>query len=175
MAMIVRTVDREFNPVDLHRMNPARYPHLLKSTAQGRYDILFAFPGASLVLDSDGKLTVPDAVNASDNDFLATFDNWWMMCRTAVREDGNLPFTGGWFVYLGYELAAQIETCLHLPAADDLLPTAITTRFMTAVIIDHDADTAFIIGEAGQEDTVAAIMADILSLPATADSTDTRA
>jgi anthranilate synthase component 1 len=173
MATIFQAVEKAFNPVDLHRMNPARYPHLLKSTAQGRYDILFAFPGTSLVLESNGKLTVPAGVSASGNDFLATFDDWWMMCRTAVREDGNIPFTGGWFVYLGYELAAQIETCLRLPAADDLLPAAMATRFMTAVIFDHAAGTTTIVAEAGQDDTVTAIMADILSLPVTAASMDT--
>jgi anthranilate synthase component 1 len=95
------------------------------------------------------------------------------MCRTAVREDGNIPFTGGWFVYLGYELVAQIETCLRLPAADDLLPAAMATRFMTAVIFDHAAGTTTIVAEAGQDDTVTAIMADILSLPVTAASMDT--
>ena len=172
MATIVRAVDKTFNPVDLHRMNPARYPHLLKSTAQGRYDILFAFPGASLVLGSHGKLTVPDAVTPSENDFLATFDNWWEKHRTAVSEKGSTPFTGGWFVYLGYELVAQIETCLHLPSADDLLPTAIATRFMTAVIIDHETGLTRIIGEAGQDETVAAIAADILALPPAGNSTD---
>jgi anthranilate synthase component 1 len=170
MATIVRVVDKVFNPVDLHRMNPARYPHLLKSTAQGRYDILFAFPGTSLVLDSNGKLTIPDAVSASDNDFLATFDNWWTTCRTAIRENANIPFSGGWFVYLGYELAEQIETCLQLPPADDLLPTAIATRFMTAVIVDHETGVTRIIGEAGQDEAVNAIAADILAVQVVANS-----
>ena len=45
----------------LHRLNPARYPFLLQSTAVstdlGRYDILFAFPGDSLVLDEPGQLS----------------------------------------------------------------------------------------------------------------------
>jgi anthranilate synthase component 1 len=143
MATIVRAVDKNFNPVDLHRMNPSRYPHL----------------------GSNGKLTVPAAVSPSGNDFLATFDNWWEKHRTAVSEKGGTPFTGGWFVYLGYELVAQIETCLHLPSADDLLPTAIATRFMTAVIIDHETGLTRIIGEAGQDETVAAIAADIHALP----------
>lgn len=172
MAMIVRAVDKAFNPVDLHRMNPARYPHLLKSTAQGRYDILFAFPGDSLKLGANGSLAVPAGVCPSDNDFLATFDSWWRDQPTAVCEQAGTPFAGGWFVYLGYELAAQIETCLLLPSADDLLPTAIATRFMTAVILDHETGEARVIGEAGQEENVAAIAADILALPAAGNSTD---
>jgi len=172
MASIVRTVDKAFNPVDLHRMNPARYPHLLKSTAQGRYDILFAFPGASLTLDSNGRLTVPDTVSPAENDFLATFDNWWERHRTAAAEKGRLPFAGGWFVYLGYELVAQIETCLRLPLADKLLPTAIATRFKTAVIVDHETGVAHIIGEAGQDEIVTAIAIDIEVLTPAGNSAD---
>jgi anthranilate synthase component 1 len=167
-AAIVRTLDSTINPVDLHRLNPSRYPHLLKSTAQGRYDILFAFPGASLVLDAEGSLTAPDTVAASGNDFLRTFDSWWDTDRLAASADEVLPFSGGWFVYLGYELVAQIETSLRLPAADNLLPTAIATRFATAVIVDHESGISCIVGEAGEDDAVAAIAADIAALPAAA-------
>ncbi|MDH3935117.1 MAG: hypothetical protein OEU62_08115, partial [Gammaproteobacteria bacterium] len=87
MTAIVKTVDSSFNPVDLHRLNPHRYPHLLKSTAQGRYDILFAFPGASLVLDADGNLTVPETVTPCGNDFLKTFDSWWKQNQFASPGD----------------------------------------------------------------------------------------
>jgi anthranilate synthase component 1 len=153
-------------------MNPARYPHLLKSTAPGRYDILFAFPGASLVLGSDGKLTAPAAVSLSGNDFLATFDNWWEKHRAAVSDKGGMPFAGGWFVYLGYELVAQIETCLRLPLADKLLPTAVATRFKTAVMVDHETGMTRIIGEAGQDETVAAIATDIEALTPAGNSTN---
>ena len=172
MATIVRTVAKTLDPADLHRMNPDRYPHLLKSSAQGRYDILFAFPGASLVLDPEGKLAVPGAVSPSENDFLATFDNWWKKNRTAAPEKVTTPFAGGWFVYLGYELAAQIETCLRLPPADKLLPTAIATRFRTAVVVDHETGMTRIVGEAGQEETVAAIAVDIAALTVARNSVD---
>ena len=49
----------------LHRLDPSRYPFLLQSTAVsadlGRYDILFAFPRDSLVLDEPGSLSGPQA------------------------------------------------------------------------------------------------------------------
>ena len=170
MAAIVKAVDSTFNPVDLYRLNPHRYPHLLKSTAQGRYDILFAFPGASLVLDADGNLIAPATVTPCGNDFLKTFDSWWKQNQFASPNDGTLPFSGGWFVYLGYELVAQIETCLQLPAADSLLPTAIATRFATAVIVDHETDITRIVGEAGAAEAVQAIAADINMLPVAGDS-----
>ena len=169
MTVIVRPVDSALNLADLHRLNPRRYPHLLKSTAQGRYDILFAFPGESLLLDADANLRVPQKVLPCANDFLQTFDGWWRNIRGASITDESLPFSGGWFVYLGYELVAQIETCLQLPGADKLLPTAFATRFATAVIVDHETGMARIVGEAGEDNAVSAIAADISSLPVAAD------
>ena len=64
-------------PVDLralHKIAPDRYPFLLQSTAPessiGRYDILFAFPGESLALDSDGVLHfwVPSTTGGAENE-----------------------------------------------------------------------------------------------------------
>ena len=168
MPVIVRSVGSAVNPVDLHRLNPHRYPHLLQSTAQGRYDILFAFPGASLLLDADGKLDTPATVDACSSDFLECFDSWWRSEQLASGVNQALPFSGGWFVYLGYELVAQIESCLQLPAADKLLPTAVATRFATAVIVDHEAGTTCIVGEEGEDEAVRCIAADIDTLPISA-------
>ncbi len=48
-----------------------------------------------------------------------------------------MPFRGGWFVYLGYELAAQVESRLaHMPR-DSALPVARFTRIPAAIIRDH--------------------------------------
>ncbi|MDH5622291.1 MAG: aminodeoxychorismate synthase, component I, partial [Gammaproteobacteria bacterium] len=51
-------------PDELRRLNqtfPSRYPFLLQSTARGgelgRFDILFAHPGDSVVLNADRSLT----------------------------------------------------------------------------------------------------------------------
>jgi len=169
MAAIVKAIDHAFNPVDLHRLNPARYPHLLKSTARGRYDILFAFPGDSLVLGTDGSLVAPETVPPCGNDFLKTFDSWWSQNECVSSTDETLPFSGGWFVYLGYELVAQIETCLQLPASETLMPTAIATRFATAVVVDHETGSTRIVGEAGEAEAVRTIAADINRLPVAGD------
>ena len=127
-------------PVDLlglHRLSPERYPFLLQSTVArqplGRYDILFACPGESLELHGSGKLSGSHAEGASG--FLAALDDWWRDDRVAGRLP-DLPFHGGWFLYLGYELAAEIETVLHLPP-DPVLPTAFAVRCPAAVIHDH--------------------------------------
>ncbi|MDD3609771.1 MAG: hypothetical protein PHI49_08450, partial [Halothiobacillaceae bacterium] len=66
----------------LHRAHPERYPHLLESAASGphgRFDILFALPGASLTLWPDGRLD--GALSVPGRDFLSHFDA--QVARTA--------------------------------------------------------------------------------------------
>jgi anthranilate synthase component 1 len=154
-----------FDLIDLHASNPARYPQLLQSTAHGRFDILFAFPGATLRLDPSGTLSGPQQVESGDGDFLAALDRWWSSLSVAGSAPEDLPFTGGWFVYLGYELAAQIEPCLHLPPAGTVLPVAVATRFATAIVRDHEKHTTVIVTEPGCHERIAVIESDILALP----------
>jgi 4-amino-4-deoxychorismate synthase (2-amino-4-deoxychorismate-forming) component I len=154
-----------FDLIDLHAHNPARYPQLLQSTAHGRFDILFAFPGETLRLDSSGVLSGPPEAEPRADDFLGAFDRWWSSSSTEVNEAEDLPFTGGWFVYLGYELAALIEPCLRLPPAGDVLPVAAATRYTTAIVRDHEKCTTVIVVEPGYDERIAAIERDILGLP----------
>jgi anthranilate synthase component I len=101
-----RTVEYIPDLIRLHRLHPVRYPHLLESVAHGtpqaRYDILFAFPGDTLDLASNGTLRhngVPIA-----GDFLAAFDASWRAASVA-EQSLPFPFHGGWFVFFSYELA----------------------------------------------------------------------
>jgi anthranilate synthase component 1 len=123
----------------LHEANPGRYPHLLESAADGppqaRYDILFAFPGETLALDPDRQLR-RDGVELADGDFLAAFERDWR-ALTLPPQRAHLPFTGGWFVFLGYELAEHIEPVLRGLPREHLLPRAVATRFPAAVIRDR--------------------------------------
>src|SRR5262249_55473562 len=61
-------------------------------------------------------------------------------------EHDGLPFHGGWFVFLTYELAAEIEPSLRLPRRSTL-PTAIAVRCPAAVIVDRIAQTTTLIAE----------------------------
>jgi anthranilate synthase component 1 len=121
----------------LHRLDPGRYPFLLESAAsgtpQGRCDLLLGWPGEALVLERSGTLSGPGA--GSDNDFLAALDRWWSSAR-----DSAAPESGGWFLYLGYELAAQVEPSLamHRPAH---LPVAFARRCAVAVRRDRSDGT----------------------------------
>ncbi|HET6725235.1 MAG TPA: aminodeoxychorismate synthase component I [Gammaproteobacteria bacterium] len=151
----------------LKRARPERYPYLLESAAQGggaRYSILFAFPGDTLTLSQAFELS---KLAPGDNQFLATLDEWWQHEHhdaSSSAHDAELPFRGGWFLYLGYELAAEIES-LPIPPADSALPVAIATRIPAAIIYDHQRDCYFPMAEPGQPELLDALQADIARPP----------
>ena len=89
-------------------ISPAK--HGIGPTNSDGMTFLFAYPGDTLALE------------AQEFDFLDALDNAWQRERVTTA-NCELPFHGGWFVYLGYELAAQIEPSLQL-GNDRLLPTA---------------------------------------------------
>ncbi|HEY9052287.1 MAG TPA: aminodeoxychorismate synthase component I [Gammaproteobacteria bacterium] len=141
---------------DLFALNvkdPGRYPHLLVSSAKGndlsRYDILFAFPGETIVYEY-GK------------SFLQHLDSVFAQEKIDPVET-TIPFIGGWFLYLGYELAAEIEPCLKLPQ-DNILPVAFATRFPVAIIVDHKEKNAYIISEPEAAAKIDSILDDINKL-----------
>jgi len=133
----------------LHAANPERYPHLLSSAAIGsnaHFDILFAYPGESICLDSTGlHQTSNEALKT--NQFFKALSRQWQVCSNEAENDSDLPFTGGWFVYLSYEMAAEVEPALSLPFDTSGLPIALATRFQTAVIVDHKKNMAFVVSE----------------------------
>jgi anthranilate synthase component 1 len=106
--VIVRRLDARCSLLALQRARPARWPCLLESATTGnaraRYDLLLGFPTAALRLDD----------LATGPDFLAQLDACWRAERVAPGDDA-LPFRGGWALYLGYELAQQIEPRLSFP------------------------------------------------------------
>lgn len=142
--MAIREIPGTPDLLALHRHDPQRYPHLLQSAAQGeplgRYDILFAFPGESLTLAADGTLAGPFA----QQEFLHSLQDW---LDTDYHEtSGDLPFQGGWFVYLAYEMAEEIEPKLRLEREPGW-PVASATRFPAAVIRDHAAGKTWLVAE----------------------------
>jgi anthranilate synthase component I len=131
----------------LHRLAPTRYPFLLESaaagTAQGRSDVLLGWPGASLVLDRDGRLEGPGADGG--HDFLAALDRWWRRQRIPATHPWPLA-GGGWFLYLGYELAGQVEPVLRLDAPR-ALPIAFATHMGAAVLRDHASGRSWLMAQ----------------------------
>jgi anthranilate synthase component 1 len=130
-------IDRLDAPADLlrlHSQHPERYPFLLQSSASsgalGRYDVLFAFPGETI---------------APDAGFLNELDTRFQRERVSPGRQ-ELPFTGGWFIYLGYELAAEIETGLTL-GKDRFLPVAFAVRCPAAIVHDREEGASFFVHE----------------------------
>ena len=136
----------------LHVHDPEFYPYLLQSTSRdgrlGRYDILFANPEQSLVLNHHGELEGPFSDRADR--FLDALDQWHASEQGA---GGPAPFSGGWFLYLGYELAGEIEDTLRL-SDDTQLPVAFATRCRAAIIRDHVRNETRLVTEAGVPSTV---------------------
>jgi anthranilate synthase component 1 len=154
---VIRRVDSDCDLLALHRLNPGRYPHLLESVAHGtphsRYDILFAFPGKQLHLT---KIEEPD--------FLNGLDKWWRQEQIAGHDNSVLPFRGGWFLYLGYELAAQIEPRLQLASASHALPIAFAVRIPAAVIRDHLLQQTWLVAESNVHELIEVMAHDLRSI-----------
>jgi anthranilate synthase component I len=141
---------------------PQRYPCLLESvvhgTAQSRYDILFAFPRERLTLHADGGLR-DDAGVVREGRFLDALDAAWQAERLPPEGDG-LPFHGGWVLLLAYELAGEIEPTLKL-RPPSTLPLALAVRCPAAAIVDHVRDCTILVAEAGHEDLLDVLEADL--------------
>jgi anthranilate synthase component 1 len=135
--------------LQLHARFPARYPVLLESLAGApqlaRFDVLFAFPEECLDLGADWTLRGPPATH--DASFLGCLDEWWRAERGAAI--AGLPFAGGWFLFLGYELAREIEPGLSLPLPA-ILPVARAVRVPVAIIRDRQAERAWMLAEPGR-------------------------
>lgn len=147
----------------LHAGNPRRYPFLLESAggppSLGRFDILFACPGERLVLRAGDRLEGPGAVGGS-HDFLGALDAWWRRERVPAPVPGGLPFGGGWFLFLGYELARQVEPRLRLPV-DTTGPLAMAVRIPVAIVVDRKYGEACVVAEAGAESSLATVLEDV--------------
>jgi anthranilate synthase component 1 len=102
-------------------------------------------------LKSDGSLSGPGA--GGGGGFLAALDRWWASLRPPEAEaetETLLPFGGGWLLYLGYELAAEVEPRLRLPGSPDPV-VALAVRAPAAWIRDRATGQAWLIAETGFE------------------------
>lgn len=147
----------------LHALSPERYPHLLCSASDGlqdggnsRYDILFAFPEETLCLTAEELMSdLPLLEEAAGDlfgmqDFLPVFDQWFQREKLLVPSAEDIPFTGGWFTYLAYELAGQIEPSLQLPLPKQQ-PIAFATRFRCALLVEKHSQKLLLVQESDQD------------------------
>jgi anthranilate synthase component 1 len=134
----------------VHRSDPQRYPFLLESVERGgaraRFDVLFAFPSGRLALHSGNRLS-SDSMDLNGDDFLANLDAWMAQTGRGQEAPPPLPFFGGWFVYLGYELVAQTEPSVQLPEDHGHHAVAEAHRIPAAIIRDHVSGDTVLVAE----------------------------
>jgi len=134
---------------------------LLDSAADGplsRASVLLAEPRAALWLDADGKLGAQDTA-IQGNSFLGAFENWWLAERESNTDRGDLPFVGGWAIFLSYEMAREVEPRLQLPRGP--LPyQAFALRIPCALIHDRARQRVLAVAEADAADCLNRIEAD---------------
>ena len=96
---------------------PARYPLLLDSAADGplsQMSLLLAAPRAALWLTADGELGAHGMVPEGTT-FLAALEHWWRSEAPSAAAGELGAYPTGWALFLGYELAQEIEPHLELP------------------------------------------------------------
>lgn len=146
------------NITALSKLKPEYYPYALISTSlstgktgNSRFSILFAYPQNKLTLDHNFVLVNDTGLSLNNsNKFLDALGQWFHALEVGREEttiDTGLPFTGGWFIYLSYELAAEIEPCLSLPKNRSSVPVAQAIRCPAAIVVDHDKNTCTAIAE----------------------------
>ena len=141
--MVVKKINYFGDILSILRLNPERYPYLLQSSAKGnvlcRYDILFSFPQKQIILNFE---------YIKKKNFLKELDKEWEKNKQKPKKDESaFPFSGGWFVYLGYELVSQIENKIISHKHRYNFPIAFASRIPAAIIKDNFNNETFIICE----------------------------
>jgi anthranilate synthase component I len=144
--------------------DPAGFPVYFDSAAQGplaRYSLLAAAPAAHITRDANGHLDA-HGIALVPGGFLDNLKSWTSRERSQRTENSHgLPFTGGWFVYLGYEVAAEIEPRLRLPPAEAPY-SAFALRVGNLVVHDLTKDQVFVITEDGHRGVHDSLIARLL-------------
>ena len=141
---------------------PSRYPVLFDSAADGplaRFSLLAAAPVAALWRDAGGTLDAT-GITVTHAGFLDELEAWTRRERHDRANPEGLPFTDGWIVYLGYEIAAEIERHLKLPRAAAPL-SAFALRVDTLAIHDLATDRVYAVSPNGAAEAHARLIADL--------------
>ena len=157
-----------------NQYHPRRYPYLLLSTAarpsNTQYDILIACPQYIVTLNADKTLCceyrssqhqLPEQQVSLASGFLDTLEKLFQQNKkTASAGHDALPFSGGWFVYLAYEMAEEIEPCLSLPSLTDDQPLAVAARCPAAIIHDKKNNQLIAVAEENYSNLLAELEQD---------------
>jgi len=166
---VVKRIKGRLNLRQLNASNPQDYPFLLQSTALSEadnstatsYDILFSFPEQTIQLTSEQKLYRYGEYVSAHNDFFVELDSQWQDFNKKYLTDISLPFSGGWFLYLGYELAQQVEPRLKLSMPEDGFPIACAIRIPAAVIYDYANNETILVAEGDKSELLDKLETDL--------------
>jgi anthranilate synthase component I len=155
------------------------FPVLFDSAARGplsRYSILAAYPQAALWQDGRGRLHTSGMPVPTASGFLGALEAAWRRdCDGGGGGDPSrpselpaAPFCGGWVVFLGYELAAEVEPQLDLAPrvlSDAGAPGAFALRIPAGLLYDHVARQAWLFAQGGRVDLIEALSVALAALP----------
>ena len=134
----------------VHALKPDSYPYLLASNSRGgdnsRYSILLSHPQSVISQWLGGE----DCLSSIAVDI------------ANPKSHSDLPFCGGWFVFLSYEYAQTVEPGVEFFPEQSSLPIAFIARVPAAIIVDHEQDKAYIIVEDESEELIDVMQADIV-------------
>ncbi|MDR3393145.1 MAG: aminodeoxychorismate synthase component I [Sulfuriferula sp.] len=150
---------------NLHASDPQRYPVLLETAAGEGWHILMAHP-----------LQLERYAADQSAAFFERFEQTWQQSHAKCTvETQHLPFRGGWFVYLGYELLHEIEPSVpKRAAANSDFPVAVLMRVPAAVLVNKRDNEAWLFAESApllqqMQDDVLSFTAPTLPEPMLAD------
>ncbi len=153
-----------------HQYSPEDYPYFLSSTSRfepigldihqgdSNFDILFIRPEQRLLLDQGRALSFSDNSSLKkltidkQKGFLDNFNSLYQASASDESSEFDfLPFRGGWFIFLSYELAQEVEPVLKPfmlnNQTQQCLPLAYAARVRQALIIDHQKKRLFFVTE----------------------------
>ena len=155
--MAVTCFDGKPDLLGLHAANRLRYPYLLQTQGDLGWDILFAFP-------QDTFQFAASALEQQVSPFLEVLDSQWRLSTNQVEPlslDKLLPFQGGWFVYLGYELLHQLEPTVSIKSVPSDFPIAHLTRIPAAIMVSKESAKTYLFAEDRHGDLLHELEADL--------------
>lgn len=156
MSCNIQVLQHAVDLSEIQSRSLTQYPYLLDSVAHhnelGRYSLLFAFP-RSMIECMDKRRA---------GEFLDQLDTLTQQSR---MDDGNadLPFHGGWFVYLGYETVQGIEPSLNCRDFPYHYPVAFAAYCPACIIVDHKLSKTYCVAEDSEAGLLTHLLQDAYS------------
>lgn len=116
---------------------PTRYPVLLETGGSTGWDILLALPQQVEQFDA----------GAAHQVFEQLASHWHEEQCAPAPDLNHLPFRGGWFVYLSYELLHALEPSVAVHTVTHGFPYATVMRIPAALMVDKISHTTWLFAE----------------------------